>query len=108
MKHSVIMTISYLYSTSGTPQAIIKDIKQDGKRQCFEEFPEKLSTLKNTKLDGKSIEELQKIWSEIEYIMGAKQNLKMAVGGAVMGVNAVEDLVVQFTPLNSRIASGLQ
>jgi hypothetical protein len=40
--------------------------------QCFEEFPEKLSTLKNTKLEGKSIEELQKIWSEIEYIMGAK------------------------------------
>jgi hypothetical protein len=26
-------------------------------RQCFEEFPEKLSTLKNTKLEGKSIEE---------------------------------------------------
>jgi hypothetical protein len=68
-------------------------------RQCFEEFPEKLSTLKNTKLDGKSIEELQKIWSEIEYIMGAKQNLKMAVGGAIMGVKAVEDLVTQFTPL---------
>jgi hypothetical protein len=41
-------------------------------RQCFEEFPEKLSMLKNTKLEGKSIEELQKIWSEIEYIMGAK------------------------------------
>jgi hypothetical protein len=31
--------------------------------------------------------------------MGAKQNLKMAVGGAIMGVKAVEDLVVQFTPL---------
>jgi hypothetical protein len=24
-------------------------------RQCFEEFPKKLSTLKNTKLEGKSI-----------------------------------------------------
>jgi hypothetical protein len=68
-------------------------------RQCFEEFPKKLSAIKNTKLEGKSIEELQKIWSEIEYIMGAKQNLKMAVGGAIMGVKAVEDLVVQFTPL---------
>jgi hypothetical protein len=31
--------------------------------------------------------------------MGAKQNLKMAVGGAIMGIKAVEDLVVQFTPL---------
>jgi hypothetical protein len=68
-------------------------------RQCFEEFPEKLSAIKNTKLEGKFMEELQKIWSEIEYIMGAKQNLKMAVGGAIMGIKAVEDLVVQFTPL---------
>jgi hypothetical protein len=68
-------------------------------RQRFEEFPEKLSALKNTKLEVKSIEELQKIWSEIEYIMGAKQNLKMAVSGAIMGVKAVEDLVTQFTPL---------
>jgi hypothetical protein len=67
--------------------------------QCFKEFPEKLSALKNTKLKGKSIEELQKIWSEIEYIMGAKQNLKMAVSSAIMGVKAVEDLVTQFTPL---------
>jgi hypothetical protein len=33
IKHSAMMTISYLYSTSGTPRAIIKDIKQDGKRQ---------------------------------------------------------------------------
>jgi hypothetical protein len=31
--------------------------------------------------------------------MGVKQNLKMAVGSAIMGVKAVEDLVVQFTPL---------
>jgi hypothetical protein len=31
--------------------------------------------------------------------MGAKQNLKMAVGGAIMGVKAVEDLVTQFTLL---------
>jgi hypothetical protein len=65
-------------------------------RQCFEEFPEKLSALKNTKLEGKSMEELQKIWSEKQ---PAKQNLKMAVGGAIMGVKAVEDLVPQFTPL---------
>jgi hypothetical protein len=68
-------------------------------RQCFEEFPEKLSALKNTKLEGKSMEELQKKWSEIEYIMGTKQNLKMAVGGAIMGVKAVEDLETQFMPL---------
>jgi hypothetical protein len=68
-------------------------------RQSFEEFPKKLSTLKNTKLEGKLIEELQKIWLEIKYIMGAKQNLKMADGGAIMGIKAVEDLVTQFTPL---------
>jgi hypothetical protein len=49
-------------------------------RQCFEEFPKKLSMLKNTKLEGKSIKELQKIWLEIEYIIRVKQNLKMAVG----------------------------
>jgi hypothetical protein len=30
-------------------------------RQCFEEFPEKLSILKKTKLEGKIMEELQKI-----------------------------------------------
>jgi hypothetical protein len=68
-------------------------------RQCFEEFPEKLSTLKNAKLEGKSIKELQKIWSEIEYIMGAKQNLKMAVSGAIMGIKVMEDLITQFMPL---------
>jgi hypothetical protein len=68
-------------------------------RQCFEEFPEKLAALKKTKLEGKSIAELQKIWDEINYIMGAKQNLKLAIGGAIMTVKAVEDLVSQFTPL---------
>jgi hypothetical protein len=31
--------------------------------------------------------------------MGAKQNLKMSVGGAIMGIKAGEDLVTQFTPL---------
>jgi hypothetical protein len=56
-----------------------------------------LRSYKNTKLEGKSIKELQKIWSEIEYKMGAKQNLKMAVGGAIMGVKAIEDLVLEFT-----------
>jgi hypothetical protein len=59
----------------------------------------KLATLKKTKLEGKSLEELQKIWAEIEYTMGAKQNLKLAVGGTIMTVKAVEDLVCQFTPL---------
>jgi hypothetical protein len=68
-------------------------------RHCFEEFPEKLATLKKTKLEGKSLKELQKIWAEIEYIMGAKQNLKLAVGGTIMTVKTVEDLVCQFTPL---------
>jgi hypothetical protein len=68
-------------------------------RQCFEEFPEKLSALKKTKLEGKSMEELQKIWAEIEYMMGAKQNLKMAIGGTIMAVKTVEDLVSEFTPL---------
>jgi hypothetical protein len=68
-------------------------------RQCLEEFPEKLSALKKTKIEGKSMEELQKIWSEIEYMMGAKQNLKMAVGGAITAVKTVEDLVSEFTPL---------
>jgi hypothetical protein len=67
-------------------------------RQCFEEFPEKLAALNKTKLEGKSIAE-QKIWDEINYIMGAKQNLKLAIGGAIMTVKAVEDLVSQFTPL---------
>jgi hypothetical protein len=31
--------------------------------------------------------------------MGAKQNLKMAGGSAIIGVKAIEDLVTQFTPL---------
>jgi hypothetical protein len=68
-------------------------------RQCFEEFPEKLASFKKTKLEGKSLKELQKIWAEIEYIIRAKQNLKPAVGGAIMTEKKVEDLVCQFTPL---------
>jgi orotidine-5'-phosphate decarboxylase len=71
-------------------------------RQCLEDFPEKLSAPKGTKLEGKSMEELQKIWSEIEYMMGAKQNLKMAVGGAITAVKTVEDLVLEFTPLKKQ------
>jgi hypothetical protein len=68
-------------------------------RLCLEDFPEKLSTLKKTKLEGKSMAELQKIWYEINYLMGAKRNLKLAVGGAITAVKTVEDLVCQFTPL---------
>jgi hypothetical protein len=62
----------------------------------FREVPQEAINTQKYKIKGKSIEELQKIWSEIEYIMGAKQNLKMAMGGAIMGIKAVEDLVTQF------------
>lgn len=39
-------------------------------RQCLEEFPEKLSALKGVAPEKLTMEELQKVWSEIEYTMG--------------------------------------
>jgi hypothetical protein len=65
----------------------------------FRGVPQEVINAQKYKIRGKIDRKTKKIWSEIKYIMGAKQNLKMAVGRAVISIKAIENLVTQFTPL---------
>lgn len=63
------------------------------------EFPHKLSTYKHTDLEKLKKSELEKLKEEVEYCLGTKQNLNVAVSGIIMGINMFEQVAVNFTPL---------
>ena len=68
-------------------------------RLCVDAFPKKLVSMQNLKLDKMSLEELERTHDEIKYIMGSKQNLRMAVGSALMAIESLEHIACTFTPL---------
>jgi hypothetical protein len=63
------------------------------------EFPKQLEAFKKHKLEKMKREELIKLREEIEYVMSQKQNVATAVNGMIMGINVLEQLAVNFTPL---------
>jgi len=62
------------------------------------EFPERLRMFKKKDLEDLSKTELQSLLSEMQYTLGAKSNVRAAVGGMTMAIVMIEQLSV-FTPL---------
>ena len=61
-------------------------------------FPEKLSQYKKTDLESLSNDELAKLLEEMQYMLDNKGNVSAAVRGMIMGLGALENITVMFTP----------
>lgn len=59
-------------------------------RLCLENYPEKLAAMKKLKPAELTDDELEECWKQIEFTMGATQNLRTAVGGMIMGIQMLE------------------
>lgn len=65
----------------------------------FETFDKKLKHIRPKNLDKLSAEELEKLQSQIHFILGAKTNVEAMAKSFPIALKAIEDLAAQFTPL---------
>lgn len=63
------------------------------------EFPDKLKTFKNTNFEKKKDEELKKLKNEFDFIIGCKNNIKSAEYCCIRGVNLLEVICCNYTPI---------
>jgi hypothetical protein len=63
------------------------------------EFPDKLDAFKGTKFEKLSDDELKKLKSEFDFIIGAKCNVKSTQYAFIQGIQLLETLCTNFTPM---------
>ena len=63
------------------------------------EFPDKLKGYKNINLESLSDEELDDLRKEMDFVNSQRSSVNMAVQAFVQGVNTIETLCCNFTPL---------
>lgn len=71
------------------------------------EFPDKLQQFKKMKLEKKSIDELNDLKKEIDFIISNKSNVRAGVQLITTGIQTLEFFMLNFTPINAKGLSNI-
>lgn len=71
------------------------------------EFPDKLQQFKKMKFEKKTIEELNDLKKEIDFIISNKSNVRSGIQIITTGIQTLEFILLNFTPVNAKGLSNI-